>query len=85
MVTLVPALIILGSGLDPTWALVISQVVLSFGIPFAVIPLGRLTRDRALMGSFADSGVLRTVAIAIATVVVVLNIALIVLTVTGTG
>ncbi|WP_299575070.1 Nramp family divalent metal transporter [uncultured Williamsia sp.] len=85
MVTLVPALIVLGSGVDPTWALVISQVVLSFGIPFAVIPLGRFTRDRALMGSFADSGVLRVVAIAIATVVVVLNVALIWLTVTGTA
>jgi manganese transport protein len=85
MVTLIPALIVLGSGVDPTWALVISQVVLSFGIPFAIIPLGRLTRDKALMGSFADSGVLRVVAIVIATVVVTLNVALIALTVTGTG
>jgi manganese transport protein len=85
VVTLVPALIVLGSGVDPTWALVISQVVLSFGIPFAIIPLGRLTRDRALMGSFTDSGVLRVVAIVIATVVVALNVALIVLTVTGMG
>ncbi|WP_328857172.1 Nramp family divalent metal transporter [Williamsia herbipolensis] len=85
LVTLVPALVVLGSGVDPTWALVISQVVLSFGIPFAIIPLGRLTRDRALMGEFADSRSLRGVAIAIAVVVVALNVALIALTVTGTG
>ncbi|MGU3292590.1 Nramp family divalent metal transporter [Williamsia sp. M5A3_1d] len=85
LVTLIPALVVLGSGVDPTWALVISQVVLSFGIPFAIIPLGRLTRDRALMGEFADSRSLRGVAIAIATVVVALNVALIFLTVTGAG
>nr|WP_253647857.1 Nramp family divalent metal transporter [Williamsia deligens] len=85
LVTLVPALIVLGSGVDPTWALVISQVVLSFGIPFAIIPLGRLTRDPSVMGSFADSGALRLAATAIAAVVVLLNVALIVLTVTGLG
>ena len=46
--TLVPALgVILALGVDPTMALVISQVVLSFGIPFALIPLVRLTSDRS--------------------------------------
>ncbi|MBT0566447.1 Nramp family divalent metal transporter [Williamsia sp. CHRR-6] len=81
--TLIPALIVLASGVEPTNALVISQVVLSFGIPFAIIPLGRLTANRSLMGEFADSRTLRVVAAAIATVVVILNVALIFLTVTG--
>ncbi|GGF36005.1 Nramp family divalent metal transporter [Williamsia phyllosphaerae] len=85
LVTLIPALVVLGSGVDPTWALVISQVVLSFGIPFAIIPLGRLTRDREIMGEFTDAAPLRVVAIAISVVVVLLNIALIFLTVTGIG
>ena len=43
LVTLIPALIILAIGFDPTLALVLSQVVLSFGIPFALIPLVALT------------------------------------------
>ncbi len=49
IITLIPALIILVIGFDPTLALVLSQVVLSFGIPFALIPLVRLTslRDAA--------------------------------------
>ena len=51
LITLVPALAILAVGLDPTRALVLSQVVLSFGIPFALIPLVRLTSDPSVMGS----------------------------------
>jgi manganese transport protein len=47
--TLAPALVVLGIGIDPTRALVISQVVLSFGIPFALVPLVLLTRRRDLM------------------------------------
>ena len=50
LVTLIPALIILLLGVDPTLALVLSQVVLSFGIPFALIPLVRLTTRRELLG-----------------------------------
>ncbi|MDJ0471997.1 Nramp family divalent metal transporter, partial [Rhodococcoides fascians] len=50
LVTLVPALVILAAGVDPSRALVVSQVVLSFGIPFALIPLVRFTSDRILMG-----------------------------------
>jgi Mn2+/Fe2+ NRAMP family transporter len=48
---LVPALAILAAGVDPSRALVVSQVVLSFGIPIALIPLVRFTSDRMLMGS----------------------------------
>ena len=50
LITLIPALVIVAVGVDPSRALVLSQVVLSFGIPFALIPLVRLTSDRALMG-----------------------------------
>lgn len=50
LVTLIPALVVLAIGVDPTLALVLSQVVLSFGIPFALIPLVRFTADRRLMG-----------------------------------
>ena len=46
LVTMVPALVVLALGVNPTSALVLSQVVLSFGIPFALIPLLLLTRQR---------------------------------------
>ena len=51
VITLFPALVILAIGIDPSRALVLSQVVLSFGIPFALIPLVRLTSNRELMGA----------------------------------
>lgn len=83
LVTLVPAVVILAIGVDPTWALVISQVFLSFGIPFALIPLVRLTGDVSLMGSAANGPTVRWVLWIIVTLVIVLNLALIALTVTG--
>jgi manganese transport protein len=83
LITLIPALVILALGAEPTWALVISQVVLSMGIPFAIIPLMSLTRNRAIMGRHADGPVLRAVTDVVAALIVVLNLALIVLTVRG--
>src|SRR5829696_973227 len=53
-VTMAPALIVLAVGLDPTGSLVISQVVLSFGIPFALVPLVLLTRKRDVMGALVN-------------------------------
>ncbi|MBZ2198648.1 Nramp family divalent metal transporter [Occultella gossypii] len=82
-VTLVPALILLAAGVDPTWALVVSQVVLSFGIPFALVPLLRLTSDRTLMGESANGPVIRWVLTGIVVAVVALNLGLIVLTLAG--
>lgn len=79
VVTLLPALAVLGFGVDPTWALVISQVVLSFGIPFALIPLIRLTSKRDVMGEFANRVPMRVVAVIIATAIIALNALLIVL------
>jgi manganese transport protein len=52
--TMLPALIVLGAGLPPTTSLVISQVVLSFGIPFALVPLVALTRRADVMGALAN-------------------------------
>jgi manganese transport protein len=54
LVTLIPALVILGLGVDPTLALVLSQVALSFGIPFALIPLVALTAQRRTLGAYAN-------------------------------
>jgi len=82
-ITLAPALVVLGLGIDPTWALVISQVVLSVGIPFAVIPLVWFTSRRATMGAFANRMPLRLAGIAAVAAIVALNGALIVLTAVG--
>jgi len=83
LVTLLPALAVLASGLEPTRALVLSQVVLSFGIPFALIPLVRLTSDRRLMGSDANHPATVLAAWAVAVMISLLNAALIYLTVTA--
>ena len=82
-VTLIPALVILGVGVDPTWALVLSQVLLSLGIPFALVPLAWLTSRRGLMGPFANRLPLRIVAVVVAIAIVALNLLLIALTVAG--
>ncbi|MGV8964794.1 MAG: Nramp family divalent metal transporter [Cellulomonas sp.] len=83
LITMIPALVVLGVGIDPTWALVISQVVLSFGIPFALVPLLHLTSDRSLMGTHANRPPMRWAMIAIVLIVVLLNLGLITLTLTG--
>ncbi len=83
LVTLCPALAILALGFDSTRVLVLSQVVLSFGLPFAVIPLVRLTSDRKLMGSDTNHLVTTVIGWAVAVLVSLLNMVLIYLTVTG--
>ncbi|SDS11480.1 manganese transport protein [Paraoerskovia marina] len=82
-VTLIPAVVLLATGISPTWLLVMSQVVLSFGIPFAMIPLVRLTRDRALMGEQRNGTVTQVAGWAVATVIVALNLVLLWLTFAG--
>jgi manganese transport protein len=54
LVTMLPALVVLAIGLDPSRSLIISQVILSFGIPFALVPLVMLTSKRELMGSLVN-------------------------------
>jgi manganese transport protein len=83
LITLLPALAILALGLDPSRALVLSQVVLSFGIPFALIPLVRLTSDRALMGDDTNHRATTTLGWVVAGLISLLNVVLIYLTVAG--
>ena len=83
LITLAPALVVLAIGVDPSRALVLSQVVLSFGIPFALIPLVRLTSDRALMGDDTNHRVTTALGWLVAALITVLNVVLIYLTVKG--
>jgi manganese transport protein len=74
LVTMIPALVVLALGVSPTSALVLSQVVLSFGIPFALIPLVHLTSRADLMGSHVNRRVTTAIAVAIAAVIALLNV-----------
>jgi manganese transport protein len=74
--TMAPAIVLLSVGVDPGRALVISQVCLSFGIPFALIPLLRLTADRGLMGAFVNARFLSVLMSLVATAIVGLNLLL---------
>jgi manganese transport protein len=72
-ITMVPALVVLAAGLPPTGSLVISQVVLSFGIPLALVPLIVLTRRRDVMGALVNRTVTTVAASAVAGLIIVLN------------
>lgn len=82
VVTLIPAVLLLALGADPTWTLVVSQVVLSFGIPFAVIPLVAYTRSRSLMGDARNGPRLHAVLVTVVVLVVALNLTLLALLLT---
>jgi manganese transport protein len=73
-VTLAPALIILAIGVDPSRSLVLSQVVLSFGIPFALVPLVIFTSRRSLMGSLVNTRLTAAAAWVIAGIIISLNL-----------
>jgi manganese transport protein len=77
VVTMLPALIVIGIGLDPTRTLVLSQVVLSFGIPFALIPLVMFTSKREIMGTLVNHRATTAAAAVIATLISALNVFLI--------
>ena len=83
VVTLVPGLVVLWFAPNPTMALVVGQVILSIGIPFAIIPLLRYTHDRRLMGEWADGKFKHALFIAVAALIIALNVTLIVLTALG--
>lgn len=83
LVTLLPALLILAVGFDPTLALVLSQVVLSFGIPFALIPLVVLTAQRRTLGVFRNRVMTSIAGGAASVFIIVLNALLLVLIFTG--
>lgn len=77
LITMLPALLVLAIGLDPTRSLVLSQVVLSFGIPFALIPLVILTSRRDVMGALANRRGTMLVASLVGGLIVALNLFLI--------
>ena len=83
LVTLAPALLILAIGLDPTRTLVLSQVVLSFGIPLALLPLVRLTSSARLMGLDVNHRLTTVVGWVVGVMISLLNVVLIVLTIKG--
>jgi manganese transport protein len=78
LITMTPALVVLAIGVEPTRALVISQVVLSFGIPFAVVPLILLTSNRDVMGTLVNRRLTTVVAGLLAAAIVALNVFLLV-------
>jgi manganese transport protein len=73
-ITLAPALVVLAIGLNPTDALVMSQVVLSFGIPFALVPLLLIARRREVMGPLVNPGWLTAIASVIGGLIIALNV-----------
>lgn len=83
VVTVIPALVVLGLGIDPTLALVLSQVALSIGIPFALIPLAWFTSRPQIMGPFANGLPLKALSLVVTVLIVGLNVALLTLTVQG--
>jgi manganese transport protein len=83
LVTMVPSMIVIFLGLDPTRTLVISQVLLSFGLPFAVIPLVIFTSRKKVMGVLVNRKVTTVLAWCVAGVIVALNVYLIFTTIKG--
>jgi manganese transport protein len=77
LVTMAPALIILALGVSPTSALVLSQVVLSFGIPFALVPLVVFTSSRTVMGVHVNRRMTSVVAYGVASLITAMNLFLI--------
>jgi manganese transport protein len=78
VVTMLPSLIVIFAGFDPTRTLVLSQVVLCFGIPFAVIPLIMFVRRRDLMGDLVNARLTTIASVGVAAVILFLNVYLLV-------
>jgi manganese transport protein len=76
IVTMIPALIVLAAGVDPSRALVISQVVLSFGIPFALVPLVWLTARGDVMGALVNRRLTSVAAAGVAALIISMNVVL---------
>lgn len=83
LVTMAPTLVVISIGLDPTRTLVLSQVVLSFGLPFAVVPLVQFTRRRDLMGEMTNHPATTVIAWLIAALIIALNFYLLYCTFAG--
>jgi manganese transport protein len=83
LVTMVPSIIVIALGLDPTRTLVVSQVLLSFGLPFAVVPLVMFTRRKDIMGVLVNRRLTTVAAGLVALLVIALNLYLIYQTFAG--
>jgi manganese transport protein len=83
LVTMVPALVVIGLGVNTLTTLVASQVVLSIALPFAVVPLVWLTCRRDVMGDMANGPWVRAAAIFVAGLVIAMNVVLLVVTLIG--
>lgn len=83
LITMAPALIIIGLGINPMSALIISQVALSFALPFAIIPMLLITSRKDLMGELVNKPVTKVVGWIITSIIVSLNAVLLYLTFTG--
>jgi manganese transport protein len=77
LITIVPSMFVIGIGLDPTRTLVISQVILSFGLPFTIIPLIIFTKKKSIMGVLVNRKTTTMIAWVIAALIICLNIYLI--------
>ncbi len=78
LVTMAPAFVVIGLGADPSHTLILSQVVLSFGIPFALVPLVAFTARRSVMGALVNARATTVAAVLVAGLIVVLNVVLLV-------
>ncbi len=74
LVTMAPSLTVIALGLNPTRTLVVSQVFLSFGLPFAVIPLVMFTRRKDIMGVLVNKPLTNVLAVLAAALIVALNL-----------
>jgi manganese transport protein len=82
-VTMAPAFVVIWWGTDPSHTLVISQVILSFGIPFALVPLVLFTSRRRIMGGLVNARATTVAACVVATLIIALNVFLLVQTLSG--
>jgi manganese transport protein len=82
-VTMIPSLIVIGLGIDPLQILVLSQVSLSFQLPFAMVPLVLFTNNRQLMGEFTNNRMTQALAWATTLIILGLNAVLVVQTIAG--
>jgi manganese transport protein len=80
LVTVIPALVVIGFGVNTLTTLVASQVVLSMALPFAVVPLVWLTGRRDVMGDLVNSRLIRALAVLVACIVIAMNVVLLAVT-----
>jgi manganese transport protein len=74
LITIIPSIVVISIGLDPTRTLVISQVVLSFGLPFAIIPLMIFTADKKIMGTLVNKKFTTLLGGVVAALIIALNV-----------